>query len=486
MNNNTINQNDAKAIENMNRVFDLQKKNSVPSNQPNYNTRIDRLNRLENMVRENIDAIYVSLNSDFGTRAPEWSFTGDIYPVLHHIQVVRKNLKTWMKKERKSNGLMALSGEKTYVINEPLGVVGVMSPFNAPVSLGLDPAVDAIAGGNSVMIKISESTPKTAELIKRIVKGAFKESEIAVITGEAEVSKQFASLAWDKFVFTGGSEVGKKILSAAAPNLTPVLLELGGKSPCVVLEDADIEETAKKIGLVRLLNGGQVCISGDYAIVPEKNLEAFLTSMVDSVSKHHTSIIDNEHFTSLINDNAYNRITSYIDEAIAAGSRIIQVNPKNEPVPDPVSRKVPLTIVVNPSDDLMVSKYEIFGPILSVFTYNKREDIINQINKREKALALYIFGKNKSDIDYIIQNTSSGGVTVNDLLMHANAAKSGFGGVGYSGMGRYKGGFIGFQAFTNPKTIVEQGLMGRFSTAFFPPYRSERIRKILQSQVGIK
>lgn len=480
-----MNQNIVKAQDEVKRIFDLQKQSYSPANCPSYEIRMDRLDRLDRMVRANMNEIFKSLSQDFGTRCEDWSFIGDIYPVLDHISHVKKHLKRWMKKERKSSGLMALTGQRDYIVNEPLGVIGIMSPFNAPVSLAFDPAVEALAAGNRVMIKISESTPKTSELIQNLVAKTFSENEMAVVSGDYRISQLFSSLPWDKFVFTGGSEVGKKILGAAANNLTPVLLELGGKSPCLILGDADIKAAAKKIGLLRVQNAGQVCISGDYVLLPEKHLTEFVDTLVRAVEEKYPTVISNPYFTSIINQSAYDRITSYITEAEDAGSRVIQINPGKEQLPDPVSRKIPLTLVINPAEELMVSKHEIFGPILSIYTYQDLGQAIDRINRREKALALYVFGKNRKNIDHVVNHTSSGGVTINDVMMHANARNIGFGGVGYSGMGRYKGGFVGYQAFTNPKTVVRQGLMGKMTIRFFPPY-GDTTRSLLRSQVGLK
>ncbi len=474
-----------KNIDELNRIFELQKSNYSPSKTPTYHQRIDRLNRLDQLIRANIDAIVEATQQDFGTRSADWGFIAEIYSPLDLIKKIKKNLKKWMKPERKSSGWLALSGQRTYQINEPLGVVGVMSPFNAPVSLALDPTIEALAAGNSVMIKMSESTPKTASLLQKLVRSSFKEEELSVITGELEVSIAFADKPWDLFFFTGGSEVGKKILEANAKYLTPSILELGGKSPCIIIEDADITFSAKRIGTVRQLNAGQVCISGDYAFVPDKHLETFVDAVVKNSEDIYPSIIDNPHFTSIINEREFNRITGYIDEARRNGCQIIQVNPQNEAVPDLQTRKIPLTIIVNPPLHLKVAKFEIFGPVLSIFTYSNLDDVISQINKNEKPLALYIFGKNQKNIQKIVHNTSSGGVTVNDLLMHANAADMGFGGVGYSGMGRYKGGKVGFYAFTNPKAVFEQGIMRKFTGMFFPPFKSDRSRKLLRSQINV-
>ncbi|MYA57581.1 aldehyde dehydrogenase family protein [Candidatus Poribacteria bacterium] len=473
-------------IEKIQEVFDFQKSHYSPAKTPSYQLRIDRLTRIEQMCRKHVKEITQALQQDFGTRHPDLIFLADIFPQISHAKYVKKHLKSWMKKEKTSSGLLAFTGQSSYFVNEPLGVVGIMSPFNAPVSLALDPAVDAIAAGNSVMIKISESTPETANLMKILVNHYFNSEEVVVVTGDSEVSKFFASLPWDKFVFTGGSEVGKHILKAAAQNLTPVLLELGGKSPCIILEDADIPEVAHKIMKVRLMNAGQVCISGDYVMLPKQHLDDFIQSILESAKETYPNIIDNEDFTSVIDNRAYDRITGYIDEAINEGCRVIESNPMNENVPDRKSRKIPLTLVINPSQHLQVCENEIFGPVLSVFTYESLRDAIQYINSKPKPLALYIFGKNKTEINQVINNTSSGGVTVNDLLMHADSKEMGFGGVGYSGMGRYKGGLIGYKAFSNPKSVVEQGFLRRFTERFIPPMKNDTARKMLRNQVGVK
>lgn len=473
-------------IETVKTLFYQQKMAYSPSIPPSYEIRMDRLSRIEDLCKNHIAEITEALQTDFGTRDPDLIFLADIFSPLSHAKYVKRHLKKWMKKEKTSSGVLALTGQRAYIVHEPLGVVGIMSPFNAPVSLALDPAIDALAAGNRVILKLSESTPQTATLIKSLVTEYFQAEELTVVIGEAEVSRVFAALPWDKFVFTGGSETGKHILRAAADNLTPVLLELGGKSPCLILDDANIPEVAEKIQRVRLMNGGQVCISGDYVLLPEKHLEAFIENVLETAKTAYPSIIDNKDFTSIIDNRVYNRIVGYMEEAKAAGCRLIISNPMNEAVPDLTTRKIPLTLVINPGGNLRVSTHEIFGPILSIYTYETLDAAIDYINNKPKPLALYVFGNNRTEIDQIIHQTSSGGVTVNDLLMHADAKEMGFGGVGYSGMGRYKGGFTGYKAFSNPKSVVEQGFLRRFTHRFIPPLKSDRLRKMLRRQVGVK
>ena len=465
-------------------IFEKNRKNFCQSKLPTYNDRINTLDILEKMIINHIEEICDALQIDFGCRSSDLTFVADIFPVLSHIKEVKKNLRKWMKKENVSSGILWLTGQRMYIHNEPLGIVGIMSPFNAPVSLAFGPAIDAIAAGNRVMIKISEITANTSRLIHKLVEDYFKDGSISVIMGGTESSKVFAALPWDKFVFTGGSEVGKNILSAASENLTPVILELGGKSPCIILEDANIAEAAEKIINVRQLNAGQVCISGDYVFIHERHLEIFIDNSIKFSEHTYPSIIHNEYFTSIINDSTYDRLLSYINEAKKYGCKIFQVNPMHEKVPDRQSRKIPLTIIIDPPDDIMVSKNEIFGPILPIYTYQDVESVIDKINAKEKPLALYIFGNNRHAIKKIISTTSSGGVTVNDILLHANG-KMGFGGVGYSGMGRYKGGFAGYKEFSNPKAVFDQGFMRKFTRIFFPPFKSNRVRNILRRHVGL-
>lgn len=473
------------STEDIKSVFAKQKKAYSPSTLPSYQVRMDRLSRIENMCKNHISEITEALQADFGTRDPDLNRL-DVWGPCGNAKEVKKHLKKWMKKEKVSSGLFAFTGQRSYIVHEPLGVVGIMSPFNSPVTLALDPAIDAIAAGNRVMIKFSENTSRVATLMKSLVSKYFHEEELSIAIGDAEVSKVFASLPWDKFLFTGGSEIGKRILEACADNLTPVILELGGKSPCVILDDANISEVAKKIQRVRMMNSGQVCVSGDYVMIPERHLEMFINNVLENAESDYPSILRNENFTAVIDNRAYKRITDYIDEAKNAGCRLIISNPMSENVPDKTTRKIPLTLAINPEDHLKVSTYEAFGPILSIYTYKEVDDAIDYINTKPKPLALYIFGKNRNEIEKVINNTSSGGITVNDLLMHAGSKKMGFGGVGYSGMGRYKGGKKGFEAFSNPKSVVEQGILRKFTHRFIPPLKNDNERNMLKRQMGIK
>lgn len=380
---------------------------------------------------------------------------------------------------------MGLSGSREYVYNEPLGVVGIMSPFNAPIDLALDPAIEAIAAGNRVMVKISEYTPKAAALLQRLAKKYISETTFAVITGEADVSAHFSALNWDKFVFTGGAETGKKILAAAAPNLTPVVLELGGKNPAVVLPDANQQLAAEKIARGRSGNSGQICLDVDYAMVPANQLTDYIHLIVEQLEQAFPTYSDNPEYSAIINDAAYKRITGMLAEAQQRGTQLLTINPNHDAVPDATKRLIPLTLAINPDPDLQIAKNEIFGPILSIFTYETLDEAIAFINTHEKSLAMYVFGKNKAQLDRVIRHTSSGGVDINELALHAGSHEMGFGGVGYSGMGRYKGGKVGFETFSNPKSVYKQGILAKYTTRFMVPIHNQRNEKRFKKMLGL-
>ena len=471
-------------IKELDRVFALQSVTYKECHGRSYAQRMHTLNQIDQCIRDQYEDIIKALQEDFGTRDYDMAFLGDIYPVLDHVRHVRKHLKAWLPDERQSDGWLGLLGQKSYIRNEPLGVVGILAPFNAPISLAFDPAIDAIAAGNTTVLRFPESMPKTGALISALAKQYFSEDVIAICTGDIETAKHFSTLAWDKLVFTGGSEVAKHIMAAAASNLTPVLLELGGKSPVVVLPDADLALLAKKVAKVMLLNGGQVCIRGDYVLVPEAHLTHFVELVKDAIEVSYPSLQTNPQYTTLVGDGAYDRIQSYLQELKTLNAKVISVVPRDEALPDAKTRKIPPTLVIDPPQSTKVCQEEVFGPLLPIIPYQSVEHAINHINQGEKPLALYIFGKSTDHINAVIARTSSGGVTVNDFLLHAGSHTMGFGGVGYSGMGRYKGGKVGFRAFSNQKAIVQQGLFGKFSHNFIPPL-TDRERRILFKGVGI-
>lgn len=463
--------------DDLDRLFWRQVSAYSPANIVTHATRMDRLRRIEKMLQDHYRELVATLQSDFGYRSQDQIISSDIASVMMQLANVRRNLKEWMKPRRRSSGVLALGGTRSFIIDEPLGVVGVMSPFNAPISLALGPAVDAIAGGNSVMMKLSELTPQTAALLADLIGEHFEETELAVVTGGPDISTQFAALPWDKFIFTGGTDTGKRVLAASARNLTPVILELGGKNPAFVLPDADLGHAATKVAQGRLDNAGQTCLAVDYALVPEDKLEAFIDGVLAKNNQDFPTVQGNPNYSSMIDTWAYQRILDLIAEARDYGLRVIQPDIYAQEYATPESRQIPLTIVVNPDERVRLFREEVFGPILSIYTYHDVDDAISIVNAKRKPLAMYIFGDSRRHIDHVLQRTTAGGVTINDLAAHALSTNMGFGGVGHSGMGRYRGGRVGFEAFTNAKAVVRQGrLVSRLSRQAMPPFRSNRQR----------
>ncbi|MDU5335221.1 aldehyde dehydrogenase family protein [Enterococcus sp.] len=470
----------------LNELFSLQRSAYSRSKPRTYEERIDSLERVDKLLRENMDQLIQALQKDFGQRDPLQIVGADLSSPLSAVPYIKKRLRKWMKPDRKKSGILGLLGTKQFIMNEPLGVVGIISPFNAPIDLAFDPAIEALAAGNRVMLKISEYTPQTTELLQHLVAQYFEPEILTVITGEQEISTAFSALPWDKLVFTGSSATGKKVMASAAKNLTPVLLELGGKNPAIVLSDADMALTAKKIARGRGGNSGQICLSVNYALVPEDKLEQYVEMISAELTTAYPTYHENPEFSALINPAAYERVDSILTEAKERGAQIIELNPNHEKMPDKDNRLFPFTLVINPDRDLRVSHEEIFGPILSIFTYNKLEEAITFINRHEKSLALYIFGHNTKQIDQILNQTSSGGVDINELSLHAGSHEMGFGGVGYSGMGRYKGGKIGFEAFSNAKAVYQQGTLAKYTSRFMTPIHNPKDKKLYNRLMGIK
>jgi coniferyl-aldehyde dehydrogenase len=462
-------------IDRVDAVFAAQKAAYSPAIAPSAAERLDRIERLERLLQEHYRDLTATLEADFGHRSPDQILAADMYPAMAHAAHVRRRLRQWMRPRHKSSGTLGLIGVRTREYVEPLGVVGIMSPFNAPISLAIDPAIDAVAAGNRVIMKPSELTPRTAALFQQLVAAAFDESEVAVVTGGVDVSTHFAALPWDKFLFTGGTNTGKRILEAAAPNLTPVILELGGKCPAFVLPDADISAVAGQIAQARLGNAGQICLSVDYALVPEERLEEFLTAAIAKAEGIFPTVQGNRDYSAMITQQAYDRVLELIADARRRGERLLQ--PTSEAL-DHTTRQIPLTIVVNPEPGSRIDQEEIFGPILSVYTYREIDQAIAIVNGKPKALALYVVGWDRAAIERVVTSTSTGGITVNAAALHAMSGSVGFGGVGPSGMGRYKGGKVGFDAFSNSKPVVHASrlLLRLAGENAAPPFQTDRVR----------
>lgn len=448
-----------------------------------YETRIDRIDRCIALLVDHQKEICEAVNQDFGCRSRHVTLMTDIFTSVTTLKSAKKNLKKWMKPEkRKAPVPMNLFGAKCVIKYQPKGVIGIMTPWNVPVNMIFSPLADALAAGNRVMIKPSEFTPATAELMKGLFAKYFEETEIAFANGGAEVGAAFSSLPFDHLIFTGATSIGKLVMKAAAENLTPVTLELGGKSPVVVSDSMDIKAAAENLITGKAMNSGQLCISPDYAFVPASRLEAFITGCKETIDQLFPSLMQNPDYVSLINERHYDRIKSIIDDAKEKGARVIELNPAGENWDDRDTHKIPLHLIIDPSDDMLCMQDEIFGPIMSVKPYRKVDDCIKYINNKPRPLALYYFGKNVDEQEHVLDNTVSGGACVNDIAMHFACDDMPFGGVGPSGMGNYHG-FEGFKTFSHPKAVFKQGFVNLAKLAgTLPPY-TDKVDKMMAGQI---
>lgn len=478
----SLSQNDQRELK---RIFEVQKRAFQNDRVVSYETRIDRLDRCIHLLVDHQDAICEALLADFGSRSKYVSLMSEIITSIASLKNVKKNLKSWMKPDRrKALFPMNLFGARAHVYYQPKGVVGVMTPWNVPVGTVFSPLADILGAGNRCMIKPSEFTANTSDLLKKLFGSAFDETEIAVITGGPDMGAAFSAQPFDHLIFTGSTTIGKQVMHAAANNLTPVTLELGGKSPVIVGRSCDIEKTADQITVGKSMNAGQLCVSPDYAYVPIEKLDRFLAQCQLTSRSLFPAIAENPDYVSIINDRHYERLENYIEDAKTKGAQIISLGPEDGASDLRSSRKIAMHIIVNPNDDMLAMQEEIFGPILNVKTYENLDECLKYINSRPSPLALYYFGNDKKEQERVLLETSAGGVSINDIAVHYACDDLPFGGIGSSGMGHYHG-FDGFKTFSHAKSVFRQGrvnlpkLMGSL-----PPYDNpKKLDKLLSSQI---
>ena len=468
--------------ETMSDALLAQKKHFIKEGPPSLELRVDRLNRLKTLIMDNRYDFIEALNSDYGNRSKEASIMTDAYSIIPDLNTAIKNIKKWTKADKRSaNFPFGFFGARAYVNYEPLGTVGMISPWNFPVNLSFGPLAAIFAAGNQVMHKPSELTPLTASLIKDLCDKAFDENEFATFLGGPEVGEAFTKLHFDHLLYTGSGNVGKHVMQSAAENLVPVTLELGGKSPVVIGDSADLKSSAKRIMFGKTLNAGQICLAPDYVIIHKDKKEEFITEAENAIKGFYPDIKDNEDYTSIINERHYNRINSLIEDAKEKGANVHQINPSNEDFTQQEFYKIPPTIITNTSDDMRVMNEEIFGPVLPVLEYENIDDALSTINAKDRPLGLYYFGTDKKEESKIINKTSSGGVTVNNVIGHIQQTDLPFGGVGPSGMGRYQG-YDGFKNFSNHRAVYKD-VGFKFDKLFDgirPPYKGN-IEKLLKA-----
>lgn len=433
---------------------------------PTYEQRLDALDRLEKMVLSNKHDFARAISQDFGNRSKHETLLAEVFITHGSIKHAREHLREWMDVEPRDVGMVFMPA-RVELMSQPLGVVGIISPWNYPMQLALSPLAGALAAGNRAMIKPSELVPATSALLAKLIAATFDEDEVTVVEGGVDVGAEFATLAFDHLVFTGSTRVGKIVMRAAAENLTPVTLELGGKSPTIVGEDFSIDEAAITILNGKLLNAGQTCIAPDYVLVPKAKLDAFVEACKKSVAKMYPKLEANEDYTSIVNEQHYKRLLSYLDDAKDKGAKVIEINPGGETL-EPAKRKIAPTLVITPGEDTRVMQEEIFGPILPIVTYDKLADAIDYVNDHPRPLALYLFSHDTDQIDLVLERTTSGGVSVNATMLHIAQDDVPFGGVGPSGMGHYHAK-EGFDAFTKKKAVFYQGRLNG-AGLLRPPY----------------
>ena len=465
----------------MNKALKQQKDFFVKNGAPSIELRIDRLQRLKSLIMDNRYDFVDALNADFGNRSKNVSMLSDVYGIMPAINLAIKNVKKWNKVEKKSSNFpFGLLGAKSYVKYEPLGTVGMISPWNFPVNLAFVPLVSIFAAGNQVMHKPSEHTPITASLLKDLCDKAYDQNEFATFLGGPEVGESFTNLNFDHLLYTGSGQVAKHVMNAASKNLVPCTLELGGKSPVVIGKTADLKISAKRIMFGKTMNAGQICLAPDYVVVHKDQKDEFIKETKDAVKEYFPDLKNNDDYTSIINEKHYDRLQELLDAAIEKGAHVDEINPANEDFSQQEFYKMPPTIVTNTTDDMKIMQEEIFGPLLPVVEYEEIDQATQLINSKDKPLGLYYFGNNKTEEDSILSKTSSGGVTVNNVISHLQQNDLSFGGVGPSGMGRYKS-FEGFKNFSNPRAYYKDVSfkLDKFFDAVRPPYKGN-IEKVLK------
>ncbi len=447
-------------------IFEQQKHAFAAAPYPSFKERKEMLKALKRSLLKNKDRLLKSMSADFSHRSDDDSLLGDVMPSIMSINYCLKNMKQWMKPEKRHVGLL-FQPAKAWVEYQPLGVVGIMVPWNYPLYLSIGPLSAALAAGNRAMIKMSEFTPYTNRIVREIIEEVFDHIEVAVVEGKADIASSFSALPFDHLFFTGSSAVGKHVMRAAANNLTPVTLELGGKSPVLIGPDAPIELAVERLIYGKCLNAGQTCVAPDYVLCPEEKVAELIEVLENQFRVMYPTVAENPDFTAIINESQYGRLKAWMAEAESAGCELITINPADETFPSS-KRKIPLTLVINPPEHLNLCQQEIFGPILPIISYESVNDAIRYIQSRPRPLALYLMSFDRKLQRRVLSQTHAGGVCINDSVSHVAQEDLPFGGIGPSGMGHYHAK-EGFLTFSKAKSVFKRG---RFNSAkvALPPY----------------
>jgi coniferyl-aldehyde dehydrogenase len=460
---------DNQAIQSLPQVVSLQQVAFRSEGPVSVATRKDRLQRVIDMLVKHCDPLCAAMEEDFGGRSPVFSMMNDVAGSLGSLKHARDHLETWTQDQTRPSVVpFDAFGATAWVKYQPKGVVGIIGTWNAPLFTLLSPLSSVFAAGNRAILKPSEIAPRTAELLQHAVAEFFKPDELTVIQGGPAVAAEFSKQTWNHLVFTGATSVGKLIMKAASDNLVPVTLELGGKSPVVIGTGANIANAAERIAVGKSANSGQLCVSPDVVWVHEAQADHLLNDIQSIYKGLFPTTADNKDVTPIVNERHFERLNSYVNDASAKGARIVVAGDDNA-----TQRRLPLRMVVNPSSDSVIAQHEIFGPALVVRTYQTLKQAVTEINAGERPLALYYFGTDSVEQAWVLDHTLSGGVSINDVVMHPALHDAPFGGVGASGMGHYHG-HEGFLEFSHARSVYSAGGHDpRREWGMLPPYTDQ-------------
>ncbi len=462
---------------NLDQIFQAQcaafKKNPLPTAEE----RIQHLKGLKNSIIQNRFKIAEAIDKDFGNRSTEETFLAEVLGGIEAINFSCRKIKKWMKPSRRMPSYLFLPA-RAKVYSQPLGVIGIIVPWNYPFYLMISPLIGALAAGNRVIVKMSRHSPNTAALLKIMMGEIYPEDQVAIFSGQDISGQEFTKKPWDHLLFTGSTAAGKDVMRAASANLSPVTLELGGKSPALIGNEVSITGAAEKIAWGKTFNAGQTCVAPDYALCPQGRIDQFVDAFQKSINSMYHSLKDNPDYANIENNQQYEQLQKLLADANTKGAQIIEINPAGEDFSN--TRKMPIYIILNVTADMDIMNNEIFGPILPVVPYDTFDDAVKYINDHPRPLALYYFGSKRENIEHIISHTHSGGVLVNDTIAHVAQNDLPFGGIGQSGMGQYHGR-EGFQTFSKAKSVF---FKPQFNSAklFYPPY-GRKIQKLLFKQI---
>lgn len=434
-------------------LFDLQQRASRSQTVFSYAVRRAQLERFLGTLKAHEEVLVKAVDADYGGRSAHETRLLEIYPLVQGLRHTLRHLRSWLSPDRRHTSIWFQPG-RSEVRHQPKGVVGIIVPWNYPLFLSLGPLTAALAAGNRVLLKLPERTPQTNAALRDMLSEIFATSHVAVVEGDASIGRAFSSLPFDHLLFTGSTSVGREVMKAAAENLTPVTLELGGKSPAIVHRSYPVKTAAAQILTGKLMNAGQTCIAPDYALVHVDQEDAFLEALRKEAARMYPTLSENPDYSKVIGADMALRIEALLKDAASKGARVIPINPENEILPTSERTLAP-TVVLGVTDDMDIMHEEIFGPVLPVQTYRDLDEAITIVNDRPRPLAMYYFDRDRERVRSVLERTTSGGATINDVVVHAAMDDLPFGGIGPSGMGAWHGK-AGFDTFTHARGVFHQ------------------------------